>query len=469
MGKIAKYLVAVLLLLIFISAAIFLLHKSKKNQLAGKAIPFVLSEMQNFDFPPNVCNISDYGAISDGITSNTEAIKKSIQDCVQKGGGKVVIPAGKWLTGAIHLASNIDLDLDKDAEIIFSANPKDYLPAVFTRIEGIELYNYSPFIYANGAENVAITGRGKLNGQGQLWQTWKKGEKPALEKLNKMVKDNLPVEKRIFGTSEDALRPSFVQFVNCKNVRLEGYSITNSPRWTIHLIYSENVVLRNLDVDTLGFNSDGVVIDSSKNILVENSRLLSSDDTISIKSGLNEDGWRVNRPSENIVIRNCAIEGGHSAIAIGSEMSGGVRNVLLENLRLNGVDQGIRAKSVKNRGGFVENVWAKNITMGDVTNTALKLDLTYPASTLNSEGGKAPVFKNFYFDGISVGKTKYAVELEGLESSLISNVNISNLTATAEKGISVKYSQDVNFDQMEIEGVKKPPIFSVSNSQNINY
>lgn len=436
---------------------------------SGSQVPFAFPELNDLTFPQNICNIADYGAVSDGKTKNTEAFRRAIEDCGQKGGGRVIVPGGTWLTGAIHLRSNINLNLDKDAEIVFSENPEDYLPVVFTRIEGLELYNYSPFIYANGAQNVAITGQGKLNGQGQFWQSWKKGEKSALEKLDRMIKKDVPVGERIFGNSEAALRPSFVQFVNCQNVRLEDYSIIKSPRWTIHLIYSENVRIGNINIDTDGYNSDGIVIDSSKNVLVENSVLATGDDTIAIKSGLYEDGWRVNRPSENIIIRDSRINDGHSAIAIGSEMSGGVRNVFLYNLKLFGIDQGIRAKATKSRGGYIENVWVRDITMGDVTNTALKFDLTYPASTLKSTRNKAPVFQNFYIDGVSVGKTKYAVELDGLKTSLISNVNIANVKATAEKGISVEYSRDVTFDKIKIDGVLEGPIFNVKDSQNIDY
>lgn len=467
-----KIIVAIFIIPIVIIAILgWRFQLSLKNnawQNDGK-IPFAFSEIAKPVFPDNNCNIADYGAISGGTTLNTRAFQKSIEDCSQKGGGKVFVPEGRWLTGAIHLKSNINLNLDKNAEIIFSTDPADYLPAVFTRIEGIELYNYSPFIYANGAQNVAISGEGTLNGQGDAWQKWKTGEAPALQKLNDMVKENVPVEKRIFGNQENSLRPSFVQFVNCRNVWLEDFSITQSPRWTIHPIYSENIVMRNLRVDTPGFNSDGIVIDSSKNVLVENSFLKSDDDTISIKSGLDQDGWRAGRPSENIVIRDCDIEDGHSAIAIGSEMSGDVRNVFLYNLRLNGVDQGIRAKSVNGRGGVVENVWAGNISIGTAVNAALKLDLNYPASTLKSEGGKIPVFKNFYVDGLSVEKTKVAVDLEGLKSSLISNINISNIKASAEKGVIVKNCENIKFNNIKIDGLKKPPAFNISGSRNIKY
>lgn len=432
-------------------------------------IPFVFSEQQRPVFPDNTCTISDYGAISDGTTLNTQAFQKAISDCAQKGGGKVFVPAGLWLSGAIHLESNINLHIDKDAKIIFSTNPSDYLPFIFTRIEGMELYNYSPFIYANGAQNFAITGKGMLDGQGDAWQSWKKGEANFFKKLDKMVKENISPEKRFFSSSEPGLRPSFMQFVNCQNVWLEDFSITQSPRWTIQPVYCENVSMRNLNIQTTGFNSDGIVIDSSKNVLVENSFLSTGDDTIAIKSGLNEDGWRVNRPSENIIVRNCEITDGHSAIAIGSEMSGGVRNVYLTNLRIDGADQGIRVKSVEGRGGFVENIWVDNISMGNITNVGLKFDMNYPASTLKPREGNAPTFKNFYIDEVTIEKTKLTISLEGLTSSQINNVSISNIKASSEKGVFVRDSRNIDFDEINISGMKNTSVFDIKNSQNINY
>lgn len=464
--------------LIFTGAAIFLClvlgfilwQKLKTKPGAGAMkIPFAFAEPRAPDFPDNVCDISRYGAVADGKTKNTGVFQKAIADCAQKGGGKVFVPAGKWLTGAIHLKSNINFNLDKNAEIIFSVNPDDYLPAVFTRWEGIELHNYSPFIYANDAENVAITGQGMLNGQGQTWLDWKKKEQLAAEKLYSMAKKGVPAEQRQFVSPDDLLRPSFIQFINSRNILLAGFTVTDSPMWTIHFVYSENAIARGLNVNTHGHNTDGIVIDSSKNILVENSILRTGDDSIAVKSGLDHDGWRVNRPSENIVIKNCDIGDGHSGVAIGSEMSGGVRNVLLQDLKIGGVDQGIRVKSVMGRGGFVENIWADNITIGKAENAAFQIDLDYGAATVASESEKPPVLRNFFVSNLTAKDTRHAVRLKGLKKSPIADANFSNIKANSEKGINLKNCKNINFKKTIISGVKKSPIFNVSDCQNVKY
>lgn len=460
--------------LIFIAVLGLVYRKNSKNNLASEnsawekfkqsdEIPFPFDEPKALTFPENICNIVDFGAVPDGETKNTESFKKAIEACAQKGGGKVYVPEGRWLTGAIHLKSNINLNLDEKAEILFSYNPDDYLPVVFTRFEGVELYNYSPFIYAKDAKNIAITGKGMLNGQGQSWQGWKNGEKKSIEKLDKLAEKNIPPEERIFGYRDSGLRPSFIEFVNCQNIQLTDFLITFSPRWTIHPIYCENILIDNLRVDTIGFNSDGIAIDSCKNVLIQNSSLKSSDDVISIKSGLEEDGWRINKPSENIVIRNNTTLDGHSGIAIGSEMSGGVRNVFLHNLRFINIDQAIRTKSTKSRGGYVENIWAKDITIYTAENAAIQLDATYTASAITSDNAKAPLIRNFYFDNIEVQNTQYPVRIDGLKNEPISHIFFSDLRSHAEKGTYLRNCKDISFENSTTEGLQKETPFDAKN------
>lgn len=426
--------------------------------------PFAFVEPQPLTFPNNTCDISDYGAIPDGTTKNTESFQKAIADCSSKGGGKVFVPAGAWLTGAIHLKSNINLNLAENATVLFSNDPNDYLPTVFTRVEGTELYNYSSFIYAIDAENIAITGKGMLNGQGQSWQGWKTGEKDALQNLSQMAKNGTPAKERIFGFSDHGIRPSFVELVNCKDVWLEDFIITFSPRWTIHPIYCHNVWMKNLHVDTIGFNSDGIVIDSSSNILIEDSSMKSGDDTISIKSGLEDDGWRVNKPSENIVIRNSKIIGGHSGIAIGSEMSGGVKNIFLYNLEMADIDQGIRAKSTDSRGGFIANIWAKNIAIDTATNSAFQIDSTYPGSSIKSENEAIPTMQGFHVENMTVDETAYAIKIDGLKDGLISDVSLTNIKAGAKKGSYLHNCNDIHLENFSVTTTAKKP-FDVKNCQ----
>src|SRR5581483_4362923 len=228
--------------------------------------PFDMPQLQRPQFTDNRISIAEFGAVEGGATKNTEAFAKAIEACFKKGGGRVIVPKGKWLTGPIHLKSNIDLHLEEGAEIIFSDKFEDYLPPVFVRSGGIEMYNYSPLIYARDCENIAITGAGYLDGNATAWWEWAKKE---TKEGFRMGAEGVPVEKRVFGTPEAAIRPSFVGLVNCKNVLLEGFKIGSGPCWTIHPIYCENIIIRRVTVDTHGPNNDGMDPDSCRNILVE--------------------------------------------------------------------------------------------------------------------------------------------------------------------------------------------------------
>ena len=305
---------------------------------AGGAIapidaPFAMPQLKRPVFADRTFSIADFGAVPGGQVKNTAAFAGAIEACHQAGGGKVVVPAGKWLTGAIHLKSNVNLHMEKDAEIHFSDDPRDYLPVVFTRWAGFEVMNYSPLIYANGCRNIAVTGPGKLYGHGKNWWEWCKrlDEGGTIgPKLQAMAASNTPAGKRVFGSPELGLRPQFISPINCRDVLLEGFAIMGSgPFWTIHFVYCENVIARGLTVHSQGGpNGDGINLDSTRNALVEHCFLDTDDDAVAIKSGINEDGRRVGKPSENIVVRHCHSKGPRwGSISIGSDMSGGVRNV----------------------------------------------------------------------------------------------------------------------------------------------
>ena len=273
--------------------------------------------------------LSDYGAKGDGTTKNTAAFRKAIEACHKAGGGTVLVPAGKWLTGAIHLKSHVNLHMEKDAEIHFSDDPQDYLPVVFTRWAGFEVMNYSPLIYANGCENIAVTGPGKLYGHGKKWWGWERrlDERNTIApKLQRYATAGTPVEERVFGNPELGLRPQFISPINCRNVLLEGFTIAEpGPFWTIQFIYCENVIARGLTLHTKGGpNTDGINLDSTRNALVEHCMLDVGDDAVCLKSGINEDGRRIGRPTENVVVRNITAFNCHGGIVIGSDMSGGV-------------------------------------------------------------------------------------------------------------------------------------------------
>ncbi|KKU54949.1 MAG: Glycoside hydrolase family 28 [Candidatus Moranbacteria bacterium GW2011_GWE2_47_10] len=469
MEKLTSYCVIALLAI----CTMVFFNYSGKSQILGIAKEntdyFPFKEYALPDFPNNTCTITDYGATTDPLILNTRPIQAAIDDC-SKEGGSVIIPEGKWFTGGLKMKSHVNLKISRGAELVFSTNPKDYLPAVFTRLEGLELYNYSPLIYADGIENAAITGKGRLNGKGDEWENWRDEEKDSLEKAYEMAQNDVPVANRIFGKEKYSLRPSFIQFVNSKNIWLEDFTLTDGPKWGIHPLYSENVFISNVKIKTDGPNSDGIVIDSSKNVLVENSVLETGDDSIAIKSGLDNDGWRVNRPSEDIIIRDIEINDGHSGVAIGSEMSGGVRNVLVRNLNIDDVDRGIRVKSLRGRGGFVENIWIEKIIIKKADRVGIEIDLTYDSSTVESEAEKIPVVKNFQIKDVRIEETQRPLRLEGIGAIPIEKVLFSNITTeNSEEGILVRNSKDVEFQNVTMEKLEKKPLFDIENSENISH
>lgn len=429
-------------------------------------LPFSMSLPPAISFPDQVCNIADYDAVSGGKTENTAAFQKAIAACADAGGGKVEVPSGIWLTGPIRLESNIDLDVDKGAEIVFSSDFKDYLPPVFTRFQGIELYNYSSPIYAQNVQNVAITGQGKLNGQGKAWYDFNQTEEAATQalqanpndpaarvsfgKLYLMGRENVPVTKRIFGDEKDALAPPFIQFVNSKNILLQGVSIENSPSWTIQPIYCQNITIRDISIKNDGPNTDGVDIDSSQNVLIEKSKFDTGDDAVAIKSGRDEDGLRVARPSENIIFRNSQIDSAHSALAIGSEISGGVKNVLAYNLDVNYVTYGVRLKSTQGRGGNVEGVWVKNMNVHRATSTAIQIDSDYGTPVPGYDQTTLTSFKNINIGNLYCRRTSRAAELIGLPTSPLEDLNFKNLDISAKRGIEEKNVGMKNFESVSI-------------------
>ncbi len=388
---------------------------------------------QDMDF-----NVLEFGAIGDGIALNTDAFKKAIEACNTKGGGKVIVPAGKWLTGAIHLLSNVNLHFEEGAEIHFSNNPEDYLPVVFTRWTGFEVYNYSPLIYAQDCENIAITGPGKLYGHGEEWWKWEMpGEETAWHIYYEQVLKNVMPENRVYGKPENGLRPQFINPVNCKNVLFEGFTVASpGPFWTIDILYCENVIVRGLTLNTIGGpNTDGINLSSTKNALVEYCHINSGDDCIAFKSGLNEEGWRIGRPSENIVVRNIYGLESHGGIVIGSEMSGGVRNIYAHDCEFNGAERGIRLKSNASRGGVVENIWYENIVMKNITGEAIRINTNYGAYMADKGGTAYPVFRNINIKNITCDNARIALSMLGTSHKPIENITLENIKIKAETGM----------------------------------
>ncbi|MDO4267930.1 MAG: glycoside hydrolase family 28 protein [Eubacteriales bacterium] len=352
-------------------------------------------------------------------------------------GGAVAVPEGIWESGPLHLKSNMTLQLEAGSVIRFSRRFEDYLPVVFTRWEGVECYNYSPFIYAKDCENITITGPGCLDGQGDAWWHWKKLQQKAADRLIHAESQGIAPEERVFGTEEDALRPSFIQFIGCKGIRLEGFTVKNGPQWTVHPVYCSDVTVRGICVETGGPNTDGLNPDSCSHVLIEDCTFTTGDDCIAINSGTNEDGWRVNRPCEDIEVRNCMFKGGHAAIAIGSGMSGGVRNVRIHDCQICGTDRGIRVKSIRGRGGYVRDVVFERISMSGIQDDAIQVSMNYGSSTSVPVSQKAPEFSRLTFRDISCTDAGRGLDLCGLPESPVRELVMERVDVKGKEADSV--------------------------------
>lgn len=383
-------------------------------------------------------DITSFGAKANGQLC-TQAIKKAIEACHAAGGGRVLVPKGTFLTGAIHLLSNVELHVSEGATLLFSTNPQDYLPVVRTRFEGSELYNYSPLIYAYEQENIAITGTGMLDGQASLesWWYWVNGKKSrednlqnqphSIPRLLNLVAEGKPLEQRIFG--ENAyLRPSFIQPFMCKNILVEGVTIKRPPMWMLHPVLSENITVRNVKFYSQGApNGDGCNPEASKYILIEDCVFNTGDDCIAIKSGRNRQGYDGGLPTENIIIRNCKMQDGHGGIVIGSETSGGVRNVYAYDCEMSSphLERALRLKSNKYRGGVIENIFVKNIKVGQVRNAAIIINQNYFEKAASGKI-RYTTYRNIFVENMTCEKADYAIQLLGLKEHPIENVKIIN-------------------------------------------
>ncbi|WP_052380441.1 glycosyl hydrolase family 28 protein [Paenibacillus camerounensis] len=416
---------------------------------------FEMEEIMEPKFPGQYFRAEDYRH-SDKLQSNDlQAIQRAVDDCSAQGGGTVIVSRGEWGSGPIHLRSHVHLSVEKGAVINFSDSFADYLPVVFTRWEGMECYNYSPLIYAVDCENIAVTGEGTLNGNGEAWWHWKQLQQTAADKLCYAERDEISVQERVFGTEEAALRPSFIQPVRCRNVLIEGLVIHNGPQWTVHPVYCENIIIRRIDIVSCGPNTDGLNPDSCRNVLIEDCSFETGDDCIAINSGMNEDGWRVNKPCENIVIRNCVMKEGHGGLVIGSGMSGGVRNVYAHNCTITGGDRGIRLKSMRGRGGYVENIRFENIQIDNVREEAVQINMYYGYSTVVPKTSTPSDFSNIHIKNISGEGAGIAVEIKGLPEHRLKNISLENINLSAEKALVCSDVENIILNEFNVVTVEK--------------
>jgi polygalacturonase len=379
--------------------------------------------------PKRDYQVTDFGALGDGKQDARPAIMAAIEKAAAEGGGRVVLPAGVWLSnGPIVLKSRIDLHVAGGATLLFGPDPKDYLPAVRTRWEGTEMMGYSPLIYARDVEDVAITGKGVIDGNAaSVFHGWKKQEKPDQLALRHMGIDGVPVEQRQLGEGH-FLRPALVQIFGGKRVLLEDYTIKNSPFWVNHLNYADQAIVRGLHVDSRMANNDGIDVESSRYVLVENNVFRTGDDSVVVKSGRDRDGREIGKPSEYVVVRNNDM-GGEDGIGLGSEMSGGIRYVLFTDNVLRKGASAIRFKGNLDRGGVVEHVRVRNMTMEEFE-TLIWFQLNYPGEL---GGTFPPVYRDLAFENLTAENVGTAFEFHGPRDAPLADVLLKDIVIKAAK------------------------------------
>jgi polygalacturonase len=422
-------------------------------------------------FPADTFNIIDFGAVAgDASFLNTQAIASAILKCHDKGGGVVLVPEGEWMTGPVTLLSNVNLHISEKATLLFSTDYEQYLPPVLTRWEGMDCYNIHPLIYAIDASNIALTGKGTIDGQAsnEIWwwmngnpaYGWKEGmnsQKLAGRPVLLGYEQNqTPTEDRRFGL-EGALRPQLVNFMNCKSVLIEDLTMKNSPFWVIHPVRTESFILRGVTIKSAGPNSDGCDPESCNNVLIENCFFDTGDDCIAIKSGRNNDGRRWNIPSRNIIVRDCHMAAGHGGVAIGSEISGGYSNLFVENCEMDSPEmlRVIRIKTSDCRGGIIENINVRNIKVGICSEAVLHITLNYDPAEPCARNFP-PVVRNVTLENVTSNKSKYGIYIEGLDKSVnISDITVKNCAFNGvEQGTLITGAERVKLKKVYINGKK---------------
>lgn len=476
-----------------------------------KNLPFEMDPVQRPIFPENKVNITQFGGIGDGTTLNSEAFSKAIDALEKKGGGTLIVPQGIWYTGPIVLKSNIHLNLQDGAIILFSDN-FDLYPIVHTSFEGLDTRRCQSPISAVKAVNVAITGNGTIDGNGDAWRPVKKSKltsaqwKALLQKggvLNDKKDIWYPSEKSKLGNErsdmnvprglttdkeweevKDFLRPVLLNFIQCKNVLLQGVTFQNSPSWNLHPLMCENVTIEGLTVRNPWYsqNGDGLDIESCKNAIVKDCSFDVGDDGICIKSGKDADGRKRGMPCENVIVDNCVVYHGHGGFVVGSEMSGGVKNISVSNCQFLGTDVGLRFKSTRGRGGVVENIFITNIDMINIPTDALLFDLYYggkSASEALADGDEVkeesqippvteetPAFRNITISRVNCQGARRAMYFNGLPEMNVENVTVTDCNITAQLGAEIIETTGATLKNVKITPLKGAAL-TIKNSKNI--
>lgn len=409
-------------------------------------------------FPGREFDITRHGATADATAEATTAIRAAIEACARAGGGRVRVPAGRFLTGPVHLLSGVNLHLEAGATLAFVRDPRAYLPPVLTRFEGVELMNYSPFIYAYGASNIAVTGSGTLDGQAgaDAWWPWKGGNSgpnqgAARARLLEMAAKGVPVRERVFGEG-GYMRPNFIQPYNCRNVLIEGVTIVNSPMWEIHPVLSSNVTVRDVTISSHGPNNDGCNPESSRDVLIERCTFDTGDDCIALKSGRNDDGRRLHTPVQDVVIRDCVMKDGHGGVVIGSEISGGARRIFAERCRMDSprLDRVLRFKTNSVRGGVIEQIYMRDITVGQVAEAIVAADFFYEEG---DSGRFPPVLRDVDVRRVVSRQSRYGLLLRGYAYSPITRLHVEDCTFDGvQEGDRLEAVQALEFVNVRVNG-----------------
>jgi polygalacturonase len=489
----------------FIAASLFAccmqLHAQVKN-IALTTAPV---------FKKDSVNIKTYGAIADGVTLNTTAINNAIAACSKKGGGVVVVPAGFWLTGPVELKSNVNLHLQKNALLQFTSDFSQY-PLVASNWEGFpQMRNQSP-LWSTNQQNIAVTGEGIVDGGGDAWRMVKRdklteSQWKRLLASGGVVSDDkrtwYPSEKTKYASTlsnpgeikagktaafydsvKDFLRPNLLVFTSCKNVLLEGVTFQNSPAWCLHPLMCENLTVRNVYAKNPWYaqNGDGIDVESCNKVLVENSTFDVGDDGICVKSGRDEAGRKRGMPTQNMIVRNCVVYHAHGGFVVGSEMSGGAKNIIVENCTFDGTDIGLRFKTTRGRGGVVENIVINNIAMKNIVAEAILFDMYYMAKdpvVLAGEKREPPVvetkpvteatpqFRNIYVNNVVCSGAEKAIFIRGLPEMNISNIVLENMVLKAKKGLDATEASNIVLKNINLITDETDPVMNVHNSKNI--
>jgi polygalacturonase len=480
---------------------------SAQAQTAKQKSPYSwknLPKIAEPKFRRDTFRIEKFGALADGLTLNTVSINKAIATCSAKGGGVVLVPGGVWLTGPVEMKSNVNLHIERDAILLFS-NDFDQYPLVEGTYEGrTSARNQSP-IYANNQQNIAITGRGVVDGNGDVWRMVGKDRLTEREwKAKKASGGLVSADDRIWfpsaktklafetkrGTAllpgqtlkdfeeiKDFLRPNLLVFNNCKKVLLEGVTFQNSPAWCLHPVLCEDLTIRNVFAKNPDYaqNGDGLDVESCKNVLIEGCTFDVGDDGICIKSGKDEEGRKRGRPTENVIVRNNVVYKAHGGFVIGSEMSGGARNIFVYDCSFMGTDIGLRFKTARGRGGVVENIYVKNIRMKDIAGDAILWDMYY--FTKPPKAGEpvevppvtdaTPRFRNFQISDIVCNGAKRGIFIRGLPEMKVIDIELNNIVLKTDKGAEIIEANDIRLKNVTLISDQKSPVVYVESGSNI--